>query len=55
MLMAKWRTILTQKDKEKGKAAINYRPITCLHLIWKLLAGVIVEEIYKYSKFLFFS
>ena len=55
MLMAKWRTILTQKDKEKGKAAINYRPITCLHLIWKLLAGVIVEEIYEYSKFLFFS
>ena len=30
MWMTKGRTILMQKDKEKGKAASNYRPITCL-------------------------
>ena len=35
-----------QKDKEKGKAASNYRPIICLPLVWKLLTGVIAEEVY---------
>ena len=37
-----------QKDKEKGKAASNYRPSTCLPLVWKLLTGVIAEKIYGY-------
>ena len=37
-----------QKDKEKGKAASNYVPITCLLLVWKSLTGVIVEEIYGF-------
>ena len=37
-----------QKDKEKGKAASNCRPITCLHLVWKLLTGVIAEEVYGF-------
>ena len=37
-----------QKDREKGKAATNYRPITCLPLVWKLLTGVITEEIYGF-------
>ena len=46
MWMTKGRTMLLQKDKEKGKPSSNYRPITCLSLIWKLLAGVIPEETY---------
>ena len=39
-----------QKDKEKGKSktASNYRPITCLSLLWKLLAGVIAKELYGF-------
>ena len=37
-----------QKDKEKGKAASNYRPITSLSLVWKLLTGVIGEEVYGF-------
>ena len=37
-----------QKDKEKGKEASNYRPITCLPLVWKLLTGVIEEEVYGF-------
>ena len=37
-----------QKDKEKGKPASNYRPITCLPLVWKLLTGVTAEEIYGF-------
>ena len=37
-----------QKDKEKGMATSNYRPITCQHLIRKLLTGVIAEEFYGF-------
>ena len=37
-----------QKDKEKGKAASNYRRITCLSFVWKLLTGVIAEEVYGF-------
>ena len=33
------RTSLLQKDKSKGNVASNYKPITCLPLIWKLLTG----------------
>ena len=48
MWVTKGRAILIQKDKEKGKAASIYRPITCLPLVWKLLAGVIAEEVYRF-------
>ena len=41
-------TVLCQKDPQKGNAADNYRSITCLPLMWKLLTGVIVEEMYNY-------
>ena len=37
-----------QKDKEKGKSARNYRPITCLPLVWKLLTGLIAGEVYGF-------
>ena len=40
--------MLCQKDPTKGNAAGNYRPITCLPLMWKLLTGMIAEEIYAY-------
>ena len=33
------RTTLLQKDRSKGNVASNYKPITCLPLIWKLLTG----------------
>ena len=41
-------TLLLQKDKSKGKVASNYKPITCLPLMWKLLAGVIADQIYAH-------
>ena len=44
----KERTILMQKDREKGKAESNYRPITYLSLVSTLLTGVIAEEIYGF-------
>ena len=43
--MTKGKTVLIQKDKEKGKAASNYRCITCLPLVLGLLTGVITEEL----------
>ena len=39
---------VTNKDPQKGNTADNYRPITCVSLMWKLLTGVIAEEIYNY-------
>ena len=38
--MTKGRTILIMKDPERGAAAGNYRPITCLPVMWKLLTGI---------------
>ena len=35
-----------QKDKSKGNIASNYRPITCFLSMWKLLSGVIADQIY---------
>ena len=40
------RALLLQKGKIKGNVASNYRPITCLPLMWKLLTGVIGDQIY---------
>ena len=42
------RTVLIQKDKQKGQAASNYRPITCLSTIWKTLTGIITEKMYSH-------
>ena len=36
------------KDKSKGNVASNYRPITCLPLIWKLLTGIIADGMYSF-------
>ena len=46
--MTKGRTVLIQKDKDKGRDASNYRPITCLPLMWKLLTGMIADQMYNY-------
>ena len=44
--LTKGRTALLQKNKSKGNIASNYRPITCFPLMWKLLSGVIADQIY---------
>ena len=46
--LTKRRTVLIQKDKAKGNIESNYRPITCLPLVWKLLTGILKDEIYDY-------
>ena len=42
------RTVLIQKDKGKGNISSNYRPITCLPLMWKLLTGMMNEKIHDH-------
>ena len=46
--MTKGRTLLIMKDPEKGATAENYHPITCLPVIWKLLTGIIAEDLYEF-------
>ena len=44
--LTRGRTSLLQKDKSKGNVASDYRPVTFLSLMWKLLTGVIADLIY---------
>ena len=44
--MTKGKTTLIQKDPSKGTAPNNHRPITCLPMMWKILAAQIREKIY---------
>ena len=46
--LTRGRTSLLQKDQSKGSVASNYRPITFLPLMWKLLTGVIPDQIYAH-------
>ena len=38
------RTILVMKDSKKDTEMVDYRPIACLNLIWKLLTGIISDK-----------
>ena len=44
------RTVLCQKDPVKGNSVENFRPITCLPLMWKLLTGIISEDMYCFME-----
>ena len=44
--MTRRKTTLIQKDPSKGTAPNNYRPITCLPMMWKILTAQIREKIY---------
>ena len=43
--MVTGKTLLCVKKLEKGNAVENFRPITCLPVLWKLLTGIIAEEL----------
>ena len=43
--MTEGNTTLIQKDLSKGTAPNNYRPITCLPMMWKILTAQIREKI----------
>ena len=40
------RTVLCQKDPAKRNSLENFRTITCLPLMWKLLTAIISEDMY---------
>ena len=40
------KTILIMKDREKSNDVTNFRPITCLPLMWKIFTGIISDELY---------
>ena len=44
-------TVLVVKDKAKGNETTNYRPITCLPLMWKLLTGVMADDVSVRDRF----
>ena len=44
--MTKGKKTLIQKDPLKGTTLNNYRPITCLPMMWKILTAQIREGIY---------
>ena len=50
--MAFGKTVLRQKDPAKGSAVNNYRPISCLPLMWKLMNGMLAEKIYSLKRYL---
>ena len=47
--LPKWmvtgKSLLCIKEIQKGTLVSNFRPITCLPLIWKLLTGFLAEEL----------
>ena len=36
------------KDPTKGNAVDNFRPISCLPLLWKLMTGILAESMYGF-------
>ena len=46
--MTKGCTVLIMKDPAKGDNPGNYRPITCLPLMWKTLTAMITEKLYNH-------
>ena len=46
--MVTGKTLLCVKELEKGNGVANFRPITCLPLLWKLLTGILAEELYEH-------
>lgn len=42
------RTTLVMKDRTKGNAEGNYRPLACLNLLWKILTGIFAEKSYSF-------
>ena len=44
--MTSRRTVLCLKDPKKGNAVDNFRPISCLPLMWKLITEIVSEMMY---------
>ena len=44
------KTVLCQKNPVKRNSVENFRPITCLLLMWKLLTGIISGGMYCFME-----
>ena len=44
--MVTGQTVLCKKDEPRSNVVDNYRPITCLPVLWKVLTGIIGYEMY---------
>ena len=42
------KAVLCQKDPQKGNAVDNFRSISCLPLMWKLMTGIIFDVMYEF-------
>ena len=40
--------LYAKKIELKGNAVDNYRSISCLPLLWKLLTGIIAKHLYRF-------
>ena len=49
--LATGRTVLIIKDPNKGSVPTNYRPITCLSSVYKLLTGILRLLLYRHFDF----
>ena len=39
-----------RENDGKGNAVGNYRPTSCLLLMWKLITGIVAKSVYEYLK-----
>ena len=46
--MTKGKNYLIMKDPNKGVIPENFRPITCLPILWKLLSGILADSMYQH-------
>ena len=46
--LTKGRTVVCQKDSQTGNAVDNFRPISCLPLMWNLMTGIISDVLYEF-------
>ena len=46
--MTTGRTALCMKDPGKGNAVDNYKPMSCLPIMWKVFSCMLAEEIYEH-------
>ena len=42
------RTMLITKDREKGSDVTNFRPISCLPLMWNEFTVILIDKLYDH-------
>ena len=42
------KTVRIMKDKEKGNDVTNFRPLTCLPLMWNIFTEILGDELHDH-------